>query len=200
MTSLPIKMGAEPAIAPEIGLWLFTEDSLSTAYIADWLGKDFLEFSFRSLLEPINIIWIDHRAESNEEAAENLTAFLHGNGFESRGGSSTGYWGWINGKWFRQLEETWSDRSHGYLGNNHGRVFGAQKVPTDSVNNIYISTGAFSLENALHDYVSFDEALSDFSASGEWQVLHSAIDLGNRTDNEFYTTDDHRGVLVFELK
>ena len=65
-------------ISFNFGMWMFSEKQFEVNAIADWIG---VKKNGKTILEPINIIWVDFRATNKKEAIENITTFLNDNGF-----------------------------------------------------------------------------------------------------------------------
>jgi len=154
----------------------------------------------KTILEPINIIWVDFRATNKNEAIENITTFLNDNGFLLRNGSSNGYYGLFDSsEWIHQYKETWSDNQNPNTINNHGRIFLSHQLKSNLNNAVFISTGAFSIEDQNHYLISFDDALKKIDKTGQWQIFKNRFISNNIIQNNDYITYDHKGIKVFVL-
>ena len=150
-------------------MWMFSEKQFEVNAIADWIG---VKKNGKTILEPINIIWVDFRATNKNEAIENITTFLNDNGFLLRNGSSNGYYGLFDSsEWIHQYKETWSDNQNPNTINNHGRIFLSHQLKSNLNNAVFISTGAFSIEDQNHYLISFDDALKKIDKTGQWQIF-----------------------------
>jgi len=184
-------------ISFDFGMWMFNERKLEVDAIANWIG---IKQKGKSILEPINIIWVDYKANTKNEARENITTFLNANDFLIRNGSSVGYYGLFeNNNWIPQYKETWSDKEDPKTINNHGRIFPAHKITSNLNNPVFVSTGAFSIEDELHYLVSFNDALKKMKETKEWKVFRNRFKAANIIQEHNYTTFDHEGIIVFVL-
>ena len=161
------------SVSVNIGIWMFNEKRANKDHIANWLN---LKHNNKSIIEPINILWIDFKAENRIEANENIVNFLKANGLLTRKYSSTGYYGLFEKiNWIDQYPETWSNNQNPRTVNNHGRVFLSHKIERDSVKPFFVSTGAFSIEDELHHFVSFEKALHQFINLNEWSLYKKRL-------------------------
>jgi hypothetical protein len=187
---------AHPPGLPAIGRWMIARDGT----IAHWLG---VIVDGKHLQEPINVILIDERAGSVEEAKERLIAASTAAGFPMRFGHSTGYRGLIAGVLYSQLplgrDDAFSNRIF-EESNNHGRIFGPHLVDGG-----FIFIGAFSRErvNPLHwpghRYASFNEARAAFAGGLDTHTNFKTagfVPLGNAVNTAQVTTGDHDGRAV----
>jgi hypothetical protein len=189
---------ARPAGLPEIGLWMLAPDFT----YAHWLGA---RFEGKKLREPINVVITDAYARDAGEAVTRLLGFSARAGFRSRGGHSSGYFGWISGRLYPQLP---SQRNHCLadepfeINNNHGRLFGPARWKSG-----FLFLGAFSrekispLRRAKHGYVSFARARDAF-ARGLIEkagfTFRENIHLGNALlGDPGLSTGDHDGFAVW---
>ncbi len=187
----------QPKDLPEVGKWMLDADSAPS----QWLGE---VYEGRHLREPINIIILDHVADSVDEAKSRLIEAATTAGYPSRTGHSSGYQGYIAGQLFAQLPEendhAFSNRPF-YLNNNHGRIFGPYLYQGS-----YLFIGAFSREKVAplasvrHQYVSFNQARDDFAESLDRKTAYKTtgfVSLDNAivTDPDI-TTGDHDGTAV----
>lgn len=179
-----------------IGIWMFKNN-----HIANWLGK---ENDGEEVYEPINVIWIDYASESVDQTRNKIASFLSENSFSERGGSSTGYFGFIGNsddlKKIKQYpsDKTWSDGS-AVVDNNHGRTFSGTSIS----GNAYYTLGAFSREKGIsHNFASFNGARNKLLQKGNW------VDEGkdNTIKNIYhkgtingFSTKDHDGASIFVL-
>lgn len=181
----------------DLGIWMFKDMIADKNYIANWLNT---RHDSKSILEPINIIWIDLKAKDKTEASNNVVQFLKQNGFVNRRYSSTGYSSFFdNIEWIPQYPETWSDKADPRTINNHGRIFLAHKTSSKSNNLVFVSSGAFSIESETHAFISFKNSLKQFNEVSEWRIYKNNLDIGNIIQTTNYSTFDHEGVIVFIL-
>ncbi len=184
----------EDTLEASIGLWMFKKKALKENAIANWLN-----WYNPDILEPINIIWIDLRANDELEASKNIEQFLISNGWNVRSGSSTRYFAYVDGKWLFRYSGTWSDHPNPNLPNNHARVFTGHRLSSQK-QVVHLSTGAFSREDGpVHHYISFNEARNALRPLGGWKLAEEELDLGNRIWHSQCTTMDHTGARVFVL-
>ena len=184
-------------ISFNFGMWMFSEKQFEVNAIADWIG---VKKNGKTILEPINIIWVDFRATNKNEAIENITTFLNDNGFLLRNGSSIGYYGLFDSsEWIHQYKETWSDNQNPNTINNHGRIFLSHQLKSNLNNAVFISKGAFSIEDQNHYLISFDDALKKIDKTGQWQIFKNRFISNNIIQNNDYSTYDHKGIKVFVL-
>lgn len=182
----------------DFSIWMFkNNNNPDKNSIANWLN---IAHQSKTILEPINVLWIDFRAKTKSEAINNNIKFLTLNNFLMRSGSSKGYFGFFENKeWIEQYKDTWSDKKDPLTINNHGRTFLAHKVISKSGNTVFISSGAFSIESEKHLFVSFNDALKQFNEVDDWWVYKENMDVGNLVEMNNYSTFDHKGVKVFVL-
>jgi hypothetical protein len=179
-----------------IAVWMFKNE-----HIADWLGEN---VDGKKVYEPINVMWIDYKSGSIEEAKGEISQFLKNNSFKMRGGSSTGYFSFFGtdenpdktGQY--PSDKTWSDAS-ALNDNNHGRIF-IRKSPD---NNAFYTLGAFSRESGIsHHFISFNEARNALHAKGKWIKEEMTTDFPNQyppADSLPFSTQDHNGVIFYVL-
>lgn len=185
---------------PAFSKWMYGPDFLP----AHWLG---LSYEGRTLREPINVVIQDTYSKSPEEAMAVLMASCREAGFPESSGHSTGYFGYIAGRFYGQLPVgkriAFSDGLPEFA-NDHGRIFG----PYFALGS-YWFIGAFSKENVQptskvpHHFVSFDQARDAFALKMErragYQVLGYLFleNFSLRGSKEGYGTGDHDGVAIF---
>ncbi|MGE3509737.1 MAG: hypothetical protein AB7N65_12730 [Vicinamibacterales bacterium] len=185
--------------------------NLSLDGIADALGQP---LAGRTLLEPINVLWIDGIAQNEADAANRVALFLENSFFRTEPfRHSNGYYGYLpsrNPPWVPQLQdETWTDLRWPNE-NNHGRAFASLRVVSDRNAPVFLTIGAFSRERdcfnllACHWY-----PLNGFNEARDALVPHRTngwteqprLRLGNEYPVErgfSFTTELHDGVRVFE--
>ena len=183
----------------DIGKWMLERNG----DIADYGG---LPYDGKTVLEPVNVIFVDQTSRSALEATWRLSAAMRRAGFPPRFFHSTGFRGLIDDVRYRQrpggLLLGYSDDFF-LLPNNHGRIFGPDPVETSAG---YVWSGAFSTEEFTfyqglprHGYVSSNEArdslAADFVASGRGS-LGGMVSLDNIYDTDDFTTGDHDGYAV----
>ena len=183
----------------DIGKWMLERNG----DIADYGG---LPYDGKTVLEPVNVIFVDQTSRSALEATWRLSAAMRRAGFPPRFFHSTGFRGLIDDVRYRQrpggLLLGYSDDFF-LLPNNHGRIFGPDPVETSAG---YVWSGAFSTEEFTfyqglprHGYVSSNEArdalAADFVASGRGS-LGGMVSLDNSYDTDEFTTGDHDGYAV----
>jgi hypothetical protein len=188
---------ATPEGLPAIGRWMLTAQSVPS----DWLGEI---YEGRNLREPINVIIVDQRASSADDAKARLLAAAARAGYPIRFGHSTGYQGFIGGQLYAQLPQGRDDAFSNDIfevSNNHGRIFGPHQFGQG-----YLFAGAFSREeidpirDPPHSYGSFNRARDDFTQrldrSTDFKVSRF-VDLGNALIGDpKLTTGDHDGIAV----
>jgi hypothetical protein len=188
---------ATPEGLPAIGRWMLTAQSVPS----DWLGEI---YEGRNLREPINVIIVDQRASSADDAKARLLAAAARAGYPIRFGHSTGYQGFIGGQLYAQLPQGRDDAFSNDIfevSNNHGRIFGPHQLGQG-----YLFAGAFSreeidpLRDPPHSYGSFNRARDDFTQrldrSTDFKVSRF-VDLGNALIGDpKFTTGDHDGIAV----
>lgn len=183
----------------DIGKWMLERNG----DIADYGG---LPYDGKTVLEPVNVIFVDQTSRSALEATWRLSVAMRRAGFPPRFFHSTGFRGLIDDVRYRQrpggLLLGYSDNFF-LLPNNHGRIFGPDPVETSAG---YVWSGAFSTEEFTfyqglprHGYVSSNEArdalAADFVASGRGS-LGGMVSLDNIYDSDDLTTGDHDGYAV----
>ncbi len=178
-----------------IGIWMFKKQKKEIDAIANWINVQHLG---KTILEPINIIWVDLTAKTTEEANLNVTTFLKANNINPRAGSSEGYFGLFeNNNWVSQYDKTWSNQLNHITVNNHGRIFLSQKIISNTGKTAYISTGAFSYENEQHYFISFKNAIYELQEQNNWKIYDEQLQIRNIISNSVYDTFDHEGAKVF---
>lgn len=200
--AIPPSEIATPAGLPSIGKWMIDKDGT----IAHWLGE---RVGGKKLHEPINVILVDSKAASAEDAHRNLMAAAKAAGYPVRFGHSTGYRGFIGGALYSQLPQGRDDAFSNRIfeeTNNHGRIFGPH-----AFEGAYVFIGAFSRESVdflrdpPHLYASFNRARDDFArdlAAHTGFRSSGTAALGNAiSDDPDITTGDHDGhAVVLRLK
>jgi hypothetical protein len=186
--------------APAFSVWMYGPDYAP----AHWLG---LSYQGKELREPINVLIKDSFSKNPEEAMQMLMSSCREAGFPESGGHSTGYSGYIAGRYYGQIpvgkRQAFSDGVPEFA-NDHGRIFG----PYFQMG-AYWFVGAFSRENVNpiskvpHHFVSFDQARDSFAAKMDRRAGYETIGylfLGNYAlpgGAGGFTTGDHDGVAVF---
>jgi len=186
---------------PVFGKWM-----LNYSYnIASWLG---VKLDSKLVREPINIILIDRRSQSIEEAEQRLEESCNRAGYPSRFGHSFGYFGIIGENFYSQFPTNWLSAYSNNVyteTNDHGRFFGPYYVEGK-----YYFIGAFSREDfvfnlfAPHTFNSFIAAREDFTNNliekSDYHLI-GTINMDNQIyDSTEYTTGDHDGqAAVLEL-
>jgi hypothetical protein len=192
-----ISSKSDETINFDFGIWMFNRERADVNAIANWIN---IKKDGKIILEPINILWIDYRANNQVETIKNITDFLHSNNIMNRNGSSTGYYGLFdNNNWIPQHQETWSNMENPLTTNNHGRVFLAHKVMSNLQNPVFISSGAFSIESEKHYLISFNDALEQMKEINEWKIFDNRYKTRNIIVTDNYTTFDHNGIKIFIL-
>jgi hypothetical protein len=182
---------------PLIGKWMFRNDGNR----ANWLG---VKWRGKNLIEPINVILIDKGAKSDNDALSRLYENLRTAGFTERNHHSSGYDGYICGKFYFQIPskkfQAFADDAPDRP-NNHGRIFGPCFYKGE-----YVFIGAFSRElidplgKIYHRFGSFVQARDEFSRklteNGSCKDM-GLVGLGNEIkDGLENTTGDHDGKAV----
>lgn len=186
------------SVLPEIESFMIDTNKTSPA---TWLGRP--QADGRLIQEPINLIIIDEKATSEEDAILRLTAAFTKAGFGPRYGHSSGYWGKMNGDFYAQQPSVRDFAFSDYMWvftNNHARIFGPY-IHDD----IYVWIGSSSRERGVaHDYVSFrisrDAMVKEMANYGSAENAGCHF-LNNKIDNESVSTGDHdgyAGVLVLK--
>jgi hypothetical protein len=185
---------------PAFSVWMYGADFLP----AHWLG---LSYQGAVLREPINIVIKDTYSKTPEEAMSLLMASCREAGFPESSGHSTGYHGYISGRFYGQIpvgkRQAFSDGAPEFQ-NDHGRIFG----PYYSMG-AYWFVGAFSKENVHptskvpHHFVSFNQARDAFASRMEKRAGYEILGylfLENYSlpgNPNGYSTGDHDGVAIF---
>lgn len=183
-----------PADYPAFGPWMLSPAGTP----ANWLNQP---YKGKELLEPINIIIIDSKAKSAEEARDRMLKNCARAGYPGRYGHSTGYQGMIDSQIHSQLpteeKQAFSDGCF-LLSNNHGRIFGPRLYRGQ-----YYFSAAFSREGldlfarVKHIYLSFNIARNDFARQLDRRTDYHIIgrlELGNcLPPDSKQTTGDHDG-------
>ena len=178
-----------------IGIWMFNQQKVEINSIANWINVTHMG---KTILEPINVIWIDCKATNVNQANNNVTSFLNANNIYPRTGSSEGYFALFeNENWVIQFDKTWSNQSNHATINNHGRIFLSQEVISDNGEIIFVSSGAFSYENPQHYFLSFKNAIDELDEKIDWKIYKEKLLVGNIINTNTYNTFDHEGVKVF---
>jgi hypothetical protein len=188
----------EEKTSVDIGIWMFKTKELNLNSIANWIG---VQNEGKFILEPINVVWVDYVSKSKQEAEEKVITFLINNNFLHRSGSSIGYAAvFEQNYWIEQYRETWSDKLNPNTINNHGRVFLGFETKTNEGNRAFVSTGAFSVEDEKHLFLSFDDALKQFNETEIWKIYSEYLSVNNVVKNYWFSTFDHRKIKTFILK
>lgn len=169
----------------------------SNGEIADWGG---LPYQGKTLLEVINVVFVDSTATSARLAARNLNVWMRRSTFGAWPFSSTRFRGIIGGTAYGQ-QPTGADQAYRdaffLCTNNHGRAFGPFPNPDGPG---YVWIGAWSRENLdiasfSHGYESFNEARdavrTAMIAKGATDLGY--IDMGNVYNTDIYSTGDSDG-------
>lgn len=188
---------ATPKGLPPIGKWMHENNGTP----AHWLD---VKWNGKYLIEPINVILIDKVSKSPDEAKSRLNKNMHAAGFTDRGHHSSGYEGYIGGKFYSQIPaEKYLAISDGAADapNNHGRIFGPCNYQGAIIFIASFSREVFSpTEKIMHRYDSFARAREAFSRKLD---RLSAYKITGKTrlnnmyiDNNEITTGDHDGYAV----
>jgi hypothetical protein len=186
------------SVLPEIESFMI--DTNKTAP-ATWLGRP--QADGRLIQEPINLIVIDEKSDSEEDAILRLTTAFTKAGFGPRYGHSSGYWGKMNGSLYAQQPSIRDFAFSDYMWvftNNHARMFGPYIH-----DGIYVWIGSSSRERGIaHDYVSFrisrDAMVQEMVSYGVAENAGCYF-LNNKIDNASISTGDHDGYVgVLVLK
>jgi hypothetical protein len=182
---------------PEIGKWMLDRSGSP----AHWLGEI---YDGKKLREPINVVLVDTRAASVEDAKGRVVEASAKAGYTTRMGHSTGYRALIADEPHDQLPTGWDDAFSNHLfevTNNHGRIFGPFQQGRS-----YIFIGAFSREQVSllhwpeHRYASFTKARDEYAASLNRQTdfkVTGFLDMQNSiVDDPSVTTGDHDGKAI----
>jgi hypothetical protein len=195
------------SVTATIGVWMHRAPVFERGAVADWLGIPYLG---KELLEPINVLWVDPLARSEDEARDNVVAFLDRCGFDREGNvffgeiprHSSGYYAsYGTGIWREQYDpdDAWVERRflRGIVDSNHGRIFPSHAVLSARGQSVYFTSGAFSREGPLgtlgsgaeclfarercHPFRSFNEARDALNCGARgWSVHAPRADFANR--------------------
>lgn len=187
----------QPKGFPPLYKWMLAPDLVA----AHWLGA---QVSGKQLMEPLNVVFVDWRSRSMEEARAVLSEALSAAGFPSRTGHSGGYYAFMNGRLHPQLP---SEPYHAFsdelfeLPNDHGRVFGPV-----SWEGRFLFVAAFSregvapLDKVKHPYLSFNRARDKVADRLDERTAYKRggfVDLRNHLAGDpIHTTGDHDGLAV----
>lgn len=181
----------------ELGKWMLQPNG----QIADWVG---LPYQNKTLLEGINVVFIDTAATTARQAERNLNVWMRRAAFGASQKSSTGYQGILGGTTYSQQPtgpgQAFRDAIF-LLPNNHGRAFGAYLNEDGD----YVFTGAWSRENLdiknfSHGHESFNQArtalLNNMVAKGATNL--GEVDMGNAIppNDPTYSTGDADGKAI----
>jgi|UPI0003661FB4 hypothetical protein len=180
----------------DMGLWMITRDLKN----ATWLGE---KYKGRILREPVNVILIDKFAPTPEAATARMLESMNKAGYGPKGGHSTGYFGYLNGRLYAQYPqgsgEAFSDGPW-WKSNNHGRMFGPVKTSGG-----YVFIGAVSAEDfrllpspghSFNNFMIARENLADQLTANTVFKKKGYIDLKAKIDTATETTADHDGCAV----
>lgn len=187
----------QPKGFPPLYEWMLAPDLVA----AHWLGA---KVNGKELVEPLNVVFVDRRSKSMEEARVVLSEALSVAGFPSRTGHSGGYYAFMDGRLHPQLP---SEPNHAFsdepfeLPNDHGRVFGPV-----SLEGRFVFVAAFSregvapLDKVKHRYVSFNRARDKVADRLDERTAYKRrgfVDLRNHLAGDpIHTTGDHDGQAV----
>jgi hypothetical protein len=206
-----------------VGLWMHKEQELAREAIADWLE---VPYEGKELLEPINVLWVDSAARSDEEARDDVVSFLDACGFAREGKQlglathSYGYHAYYNGIWKEQYDadDAWVDREllGSIVSSNHGRIFPSFQATSTAGRSVFFTSGAFSREGPLgtlgsgveclfnvercHAFQSFNQARDALRCGARGWLTTGLYDFGSAyplSSGRSFSTGDHDGVLVF---
>ncbi|MCB1290592.1 MAG: hypothetical protein KDB45_03550, partial [Mycobacterium sp.] len=176
--------------------WMLQPDG----QIADWVG---LPYQGKTLLEGINVVFVDSTATSARLSARNLNVWMRRAAFGAWPFSSTGYQGIIGDTTYSQ-EPTGANEAYRdaffLLTNSHGRAFGPYPNPSGPG---YVWIGAWSKENLdianlTHGHESFNEArdalLTAMVDKGATNLGY--IDMANTYNTADYSTGDSDGMAI----
>ena len=180
----------------DLGQWMLQPDG----QIADWVG---LPYQGKTLLEGINVVFVDSTATSARLSARNLNVWMRRSAFGAWPFSSTGYQGIIGDTTYSQ-EPTGANEAYRdaffLLTNSHGRAFGPYPNPSGPG---YVWIGAWSKENLdianlTHGHESFNEArdalLTAMVDKGATNLGY--IDMANTYNTADYSTGDSDGMAI----
>jgi hypothetical protein len=182
---------------PAIGKWMYQDDMQK----AHWLG---VKWEGKSLIEPINIIFIDSISKTRTESLDALFKNLKIAGYADKPHHSSGYIGFIGGVFYPQLP---AERHHAFsnevaeIDNNHGRIFGPHRASGK-----YIYTASFSRESidpaskVMHHFSSFNRARDEFSQNLDKKTPYKVSGFASLDNaiinNRENTTAEHDGIAV----
>ena len=180
----------------DLGQWMLQPDG----QIADWVG---LPYQGKTLLEGINVVFVDSTATSARLSARNLNVWMRRSAFGAWPFSSTGYQGIIGATTYSQ-EPTGANEAYRnaffLLTNSHGRAFGPYPNPSGPG---YVWIGAWSEENLdianlTHGHESFNDArdalLTAMVDKGATNLGY--IDMANTYNTADYSTGDSDGRAI----
>lgn len=187
----------QPGGLPSLCKWMLAPD-LGTAH---WLGA---KVHGKELVEPLNVVFVDRRSRSAEEAQAALEKALAQAGFPGRRGHSGGYFAFVDGRLRPQLpaqpNHAFSDAPFEFP-NDHGRVFGPV-----AAEGRFLFVAAFSregiapLDKVKHRYVSFNRArdrVADRLEERSDYQRRGFMDLGNQlSEDPVHSTGNHDGQAV----
>ena len=183
----------------DIGKWMLEGDGQISNYGGQPLGG-------KELLESVNVIIVDPSATTPAEAAYRLNNAMWWAGFPAQPIHSTGFFGSIDDVTYGQqptgLLQGFSNNFF-VLPNDHGRIFGPDRVQTSRG---YVWSGSFSTETLTiynflpgHAYVSSDMARTALATqlilSGKATFV-GMVPLDNAFNTDTTTTGDHDGYAV----
>lgn len=168
--------------------------------IADWVG---LPYQGKTLLEGINVVFVDSTATSARLSARNLNVWMRRAAFGAWPFSSTGYQGIIGDTAYSQ-EPTGANEAYRdaffLLTNSHGRAFGPYPNPSGPG---YVWIGAWSKENLdtanlTHGHESFDEARDALPTAmvDKGATNLGYIDMANTYNTADFSTRDSDGMAI----
>jgi hypothetical protein len=204
------------SVAVSLGRWMFKEPLLQPGAIAMWasLGGLISEWiNSRKILEPINVVWADFVATTEDQSKQRIADFLKLRGYEVTTCSFANFFAYIDADpmipSFAPGGKAWTDypgaQNSGcdslLVANNHGRVFPGRRVLSNRGNSVFITTGAFSRESELtHAFQGFNIARLNLQEASklvhdDWEPVNGKS-LGNEYHDDDYSTADHDGSAV----
>ena len=188
---------------PLIGKWMYTSDLKP----ANWLGQ---KYQNKEIKEPINVIVIDQRSTSTDEAIKSLARACRQAGYSNHWGHSGGYQGYLAGVFYPQLP---AEKDHAFsnapfiMNNNHGRFFGPYFDGKRYYFSASLSRELIILtlnQKKMHKYGSFKIARDDFASrmdkKSDYKIVEY-VELKNSLVNDpILTTGDHDGRAVVLLR
>ncbi|WP_459079831.1 hypothetical protein [Mesorhizobium sp. A623] len=177
-----------------LGKWMIDPDGVA----AQWGGET---FEGKTLREPINVVFIDARANDAADAKVRLIEAMTRAGYPSRFHHSSGYRGVIDGQVYGQLPEQdgHAFSTHLYIfDNNHARVFGPRQTDAGWVFIAALSHENVDYQKREHVYSSFARARDELAAALTEKTayqLAESVPLGNGSGADF-TTGDHDGNAI----